>query len=171
MKSWQPNIYLCLAASLVGIINILVIKPAWAEAKLVNRDKSSQKNLDNFNQQIDSFKLGDRLQKGVKQDKKAPLLKRVWGNREIRQLSDLERPSTSAQMLVQTLTNPPNSEQRSGDQVVPITGVKANATDKGVEVILETSQGTQLQVTNRSAGNSFITDVSGGQLRLPSGSF
>ncbi|MEH2276679.1 MAG: AMIN domain-containing protein [Nostoc sp.] len=54
-------------------------------------------------------------------------------------------------------------------QVVPITSVKANPTDKGVEIILETPQGTQLQVTNRSTGNNFIADVSGGQLRLPSG--
>ncbi|NWF59552.1 MAG: TonB-dependent siderophore receptor [Fischerella sp.] len=68
-----------------------------------------------------------------------------------------------------TPTNPPNSEQTSGDQVVPITGVKASPTDKGVEVILETPLGTQLQVTNRSTGNNFIADVFGGQLRLPSG--
>ncbi|MDF5706904.1 MAG: TonB-dependent siderophore receptor [Nostoc sp. S4] len=53
--------------------------------------------------------------------------------------------------------------------IVPITGVKANPTDKGLEIILETTVGTQLQVTNRSAGNNFIVDVSGGQLRLPSG--
>ncbi|MEH2290732.1 TonB-dependent siderophore receptor [Nostoc sp.] len=54
-------------------------------------------------------------------------------------------------------------------EIVPITGVKANPTDKGVEIILETTVGTKLQVTNRSAGNNFIVDVSGGQLRLPSG--
>ncbi|BDA71264.1 hypothetical protein CAL7716_054300 [Calothrix sp. PCC 7716] len=53
--------------------------------------------------------------------------------------------------------------------IVPITGVKANPTDKGVEVILQTTQGQQLQVTNRSAGNNFVADISGGQLRLPSG--
>lgn len=53
--------------------------------------------------------------------------------------------------------------------VVPITSVKANPTDKGVEVILETPLATQLQLTNRSTGNNFIADVSGGQLRLPSG--
>jgi hypothetical protein len=35
-----------------------------------------------------------------------------------------------------------------------VTGVKANPTDKGVEVILETAQGEQLQVTNRSEGNN-----------------
>jgi iron complex outermembrane receptor protein len=52
---------------------------------------------------------------------------------------------------------------------VVITGVKANPTDKGVEVILETSQGDKLQVTNRSTGNNFIADVPNAQLRLGSG--
>ncbi|WP_442949548.1 AMIN domain-containing protein [Nostoc sp.] len=47
--------------------------------------------------------------------------------------------------------------------------MKANPTDKGVEIILQTPQGTQLQVTNRSAGSNFIADISGGQLRLASG--
>ncbi|MDZ7960275.1 MAG: TonB-dependent siderophore receptor [Aulosira sp. DedQUE10] len=80
-------------------------------------------------------------------------------------------PIANAQMLVQipTPANPSTPQQTSGDQVVLITGVKANPTNKGVEVILETNQGTKLQVTNRSTGNNFIADVSGGQLRLPSG--
>ncbi|MHC5762545.1 AMIN domain-containing protein [Nostoc sp.] len=87
--------------------------------------------------------------------------------RKIRQLSEIEISSTSARMLVQSSapSNPPNQ----GSSVVLIMSVKANPTDKGVEIILETPQGTQLQVTNRSMGNNFITDVSGGQLRLPSG--
>ncbi|MFQ4146035.1 TonB-dependent siderophore receptor [Chlorogloeopsis sp. ULAP02] len=85
----------------------------------------------------------------------------------IPQLSDIELPATRAQMLVQqsTPTNPPATPGK----VVVITGVKANPTAQGVEVILETTQGEQLQVTNRSAGNNFIVDVSGGQLQLPSG--
>ncbi|GJD15208.1 hypothetical protein RIVM261_001640 [Rivularia sp. IAM M-261] len=53
--------------------------------------------------------------------------------------------------------------------VVLITGVKANPTGKGVEVILETTQGEKLQVANRSTGSNFIVDIFGGQLRLPSG--
>ncbi|WP_242072097.1 AMIN domain-containing protein [Nostoc sp. FACHB-110] len=51
---------------------------------------------------------------------------------------------------------------------VVITGVKANPTDKGVEVILETTQGDKLQVTNRSEGNNLIADIPNAQLRLPS---
>ncbi|BDA71251.1 ferrichrome-iron receptor [Calothrix sp. PCC 7716] len=90
-------------------------------------------------------------------------------SKNILQLGEIELPATSAQMLVQTQNNTPNPEQRSGEQVVTITGVKANPTDKGVEVILETTQGDQLQVANRSTGNNFIADITGGQLRLSNG--
>ncbi|MEH2466209.1 TonB-dependent siderophore receptor [Nostoc sp.] len=95
----------------------------------------------------------------------ASVLRNFFSIKQIHQLSELERPSTSATMLVQSPTPSPGR----ATQVVPITSVKANPTGKGVEVILETSQGTQLQVTNRSTGNNFIADVSCGQLRLPSG--
>ncbi|MEH2447973.1 MAG: TonB-dependent siderophore receptor [Nostoc sp.] len=47
--------------------------------------------------------------------------------------------------------------------------MKANPTLKGVEVILQTSLGQELQVTNRSSGNNFIADIPNAQLRLPSG--
>ncbi|WP_375501073.1 TonB-dependent siderophore receptor [uncultured Nostoc sp.] len=92
-------------------------------------------------------------------------------SKNIPQVSEIKLPATSAQMLVQTPTpsNPPNSEQRSGDQIVPIIGVKANPTDKGVELILETTRGEQLQVKNLSTGNNFIADIPGAQLRLASG--
>jgi iron complex outermembrane recepter protein len=90
-------------------------------------------------------------------------------SKNILQLGEIELPATSAQMLLQTQNNTPNPEQRSGEQVIAITGVKANPTDKGVEVILETTQGDQLQVANRSTGNNFIADITGGQLRLPNG--
>ncbi|MEH2392105.1 MAG: TonB-dependent siderophore receptor [Nostoc sp.] len=82
--------------------------------------------------------------------------------RKIKQLSELESVSTSAQtLLVQSPT--PTSE------IVQVTQVKANPTEKGVEVILQTTKGQQLQVINRSVGNSFIADVPNTQLRLPSG--
>jgi iron complex outermembrane receptor protein len=87
----------------------------------------------------------------------------------IPQLSEIEFSATSATMLVQTPTNTPNPEQRSGDQVVAIRSVKANPTEKGVEMILETAEGDKLQVVNRSTGNNFIADITGGQLRLLNG--
>ncbi|GJD15178.1 ferrichrome-iron receptor [Rivularia sp. IAM M-261] len=78
---------------------------------------------------------------------------------EIPYLNQVEFSGKSAYQLVQT----------PAPDVVAITGVKANPTDKGVEVILETNQGDKLQVANRSTGNNFIADISGGQLRLPNG--
>jgi iron complex outermembrane recepter protein len=89
----------------------------------------------------------------------------------IPQLSEIQFPATSTQMLVQTPNSETsNPEQSSGEQVIAIRGVKANPTDKGLEVILETTQGDKLQVANRSTGNNFIADITGGQLRLPEGS-
>ena len=98
-------------------------------------------------------------------DDKSPLLK----DEKIQQLSDLKIPITSVEpLLVQTPTNPSDQGGKQGG-IVTITGVRANPTDKGVEVILETSLGDQLQVSDRSTGNNFIADITGGQLRLASG--
>ncbi|MBW4630844.1 MAG: TonB-dependent siderophore receptor [Iphinoe sp. HA4291-MV1] len=81
---------------------------------------------------------------------------------QIRRVSEIEHPAKSAQMLlVQSPT--PSSE------VVQVTSVKANPTNIGVEIILQTSKGQQLQLVNRSSGNSFIADIPNAQLRLPSG--
>jgi iron complex outermembrane recepter protein len=81
----------------------------------------------------------------------------------IKTLSEIEFPATSVKHL---LSQSPTPDTQS---MVIITGVKANPTQKGVEVILQTSVGEQLQVTNRSAGNNFIADIPNAQLRLPSG--
>ncbi|MDF5722575.1 MAG: TonB-dependent siderophore receptor [Rhizonema sp. PD37] len=86
---------------------------------------------------------------------------------EIRRLTDLERPSRSAQML---LVQSPAPQKPPTLEVIQITGVKANPTNRGVEVILQTDKGQQLQITNRSAGKSFIADIPHAQLRLKSGS-
>ncbi|MDF5709472.1 MAG: TonB-dependent siderophore receptor [Nostoc sp. S4] len=63
--------------------------------------------------------------------------------------------------------NPPVQSQQG--EVVQVTSVKANPTPSGVEVILQTSKGQQLQVVNRSSGNNFIADIPKAQLRLPNG--
>ena len=91
----------------------------------------------------------------------ASVLRNSRSIREIRQLSEIEHPKTSAQMLVQSPA--PLSE------IVQVTGVQAIPTDKGVEVILQTDKGVQLQITNRSTGNNFIADIPNSQLRLPNG--
>ena len=75
---------------------------------------------------------------------------------EIQDASGQNIPNRSASLLVQ-----------SSGEVIEVTTVKVNATDNGVEIILETTKGDQLQVLNRSSGNSYIADIRNAQLRLP----
>lgn len=122
---------------LSGCLSAIAISPGWAEVKSGNQKQEVQSQ--------DNFK---------------PLL-----TRKIRQLSEVERPSTSAIMLVQS----PVPEAAPVSEVVQVTTVKANPTEKGVEVILQTTLGEQLQITNRSADNNFIADIPNAQLRLANG--
>lgn len=140
MKCWlSGSVRQWFLLSLFGCLSIIAIKPVRAEIKSTLEKQEVQKQ-ENLN----------------------PLL-----TRKIRQLSEVEHPNTSAIMLVQSPTpsNPPTVQ----GNIVPITGVQAKPTDKGVEVILETTQGEKLQITNRSADNNFIADIPNAQLRLPSG--
>ncbi|MEG4421375.1 TonB-dependent siderophore receptor [Microcoleus sp. LAD1_D5] len=84
---------------------------------------------------------------------------------KIRQLSEVEHPSTSAIMLVQS----PAPQTAPSSEIVQVTGVQARPTEKGVEVILQTTVRERLQITDRSADNNFIADIPNAQLRLPSG--
>jgi iron complex outermembrane receptor protein len=86
---------------------------------------------------------------GLAEDKQKPISK-------ISQLSDIEKPAT-------------NIKQWLAQSLIQITGVKSQATDKGIEVILETNQSDQLQLTNKSEGNSYIIDIPNAQLRILSG--
>ncbi|MEH2084027.1 MAG: TonB-dependent siderophore receptor [Nostoc sp.] len=147
---------------------VLGVGPVWAQGKKVQNRENLATSAQRVADRGDAYG-GLRLRELVNhniatQDKVRP---RKQTSSRIRQLSEVERPSTSAQMLVQSPT--PSNPSNLGGEVVPITSVKANPTSKGVEVILETPRGDQLQVTNRSTGNNFIVDVAGGQLRLPSG--
>ncbi|MDZ7970652.1 MAG: TonB-dependent siderophore receptor [Nostoc sp. DedSLP03] len=141
MKRWClfGGVKMWFLLSLSGCLSTIAIEPVRAEIKstLEKQEVESQENL-------------------------RPLL-----TRKIRQLSEVERPSTSARLLVQSPT-PSNPPAVQGN-IVLITGVQAKPTDKGVEVILETTQGDKLQITNRSAENNFIADIPNAQLRLPNG--
>ena len=101
----------------------------------------------------------------VKSKSVASILRNSRSIREIRQLGEIEFSSTSAQMLVQS----PAPEAAPLSKVIQVTRVQANPIDKGVEIILQTAQGEQLQINNRSADNNFIADIPNAQLRLPSG--
>ncbi|WP_341530424.1 TonB-dependent siderophore receptor [Nostoc sp. UHCC 0302] len=75
--------------------------------------------------------------------------------REKRDISQLKQPSVLSQL--------------DSQQAVPVTGVQVNSTAQGVEIILQTPLGEQLQVKPKSEGNTYIAEISNAQLRLPSG--
>ncbi|MCG6136168.1 MAG: TonB-dependent siderophore receptor [Nostoc sp. LLA-1] len=62
-----------------------------------------------------------------------------------------------------------NIQQWLAQSLVQVTGVKLEATDNGIDVILETNQSDQLQLTNQSQENSYIVDIPNAQLNLPDG--
>ncbi len=90
---------------------------------------------------------------------------------EIPRVQELNRSARTVKEWLAQIEqqNPPDQGGKQESEIVQVTSVKANPTDKGVEVILQTSLGQQLQVVNRSSGNNFITDIPNAQLRLPSG--
>lgn len=63
--------------------------------------------------------------------------------------------------VIQKLVQSPVTE------VIEVTGVQVNTTEKGLDVILQTSKGEQLQVSGRNEGNAYIADIPNAQLRLP----
>ncbi|MEH2081325.1 MAG: AMIN domain-containing protein [Nostoc sp.] len=53
--------------------------------------------------------------------------------------------------------------------MVKITQVKVNTTNKGIDMILETTASDKLQIDIKSQGNNFIADIKNAQLFLLSG--
>jgi iron complex outermembrane recepter protein len=140
---------------LTGAFVVFVTYPAKSEEvrEDVQGKPSTQalrKPISNFQSQIPTSAISVRSSEPIK---------------DIPRLGDIKHFFKRADVLVQS----PTPSSPTAPSIVQITGVKANSTEKGVEVILQTSLGQQLQVTNRSTGNNFIADIPNAQLRLPSG--
>ncbi|WP_293324006.1 TonB-dependent receptor [Microcoleus sp. PH2017_30_WIL_O_A] len=88
---------------------------------------------------------------------------------QVRRLSEIDRPKTSAEFLTQ---EPAPAIPVPQPEAVQVTGVKLNRTATGVEILLETPTGRQLpfsQAGDRSDRNTLIIDISGARLALPQG--
>ncbi|MEH2118994.1 TonB-dependent siderophore receptor [Nostoc sp.] len=88
---------------------------------------------------------------------------------EIPSVQELDRSARTVKEWFAQIEQQNPAAQSQEAEVVQVTSVKANPTSSGVEVILQTLKGQQLQVVNRSSGNNFIADIPNAQLRLPSG--
>ncbi|MDF5720632.1 MAG: TonB-dependent siderophore receptor [Rhizonema sp. PD37] len=137
---------------LTSVFVALLTTPAKSQEKLsIAVDKSTTSTDNRSSTQLAT--LGTKI----------PHVKSIT---EIKRLSEIKRPSQSAQTL---LVQSPTPQNTPTTEIVQVTGVKANPTNKGLDLILQTSSGQQLQLLNRSAGKSFIVDIPSAQLRLPSG--
>ncbi|MEH2275547.1 MAG: TonB-dependent siderophore receptor [Nostoc sp.] len=88
---------------------------------------------------------------------------------EIQSVQEVDRSARTVKEWFAQIEQQNPAAQSQKVEVVQVTSVKANPTSLGVEVILQTLKGQQLQVVNRSSGNNFIADIPNAQLRLPSG--
>ncbi|MEH2424807.1 MAG: TonB-dependent siderophore receptor [Nostoc sp.] len=92
---------------------------------------------------------------------------------EIQTLNQLELPKTNASYLwrVPREQNKLLELSQATTDVVLVTDVKVNSTDKGIELILVTANSLKLQVLPKTEGNSYIADIPNAKLQLRSGDF
>ncbi|MEH2279435.1 MAG: TonB-dependent siderophore receptor [Nostoc sp.] len=90
---------------------------------------------------------------------------------KIRSLSELQFAKSSAAYLLRTPRNQNSVSQisQATTNVVSVTDVKVNTTDKGIEIILVTTNSQQLSVSPKIEGNSYIVNIPNAQLQLASG--
>ncbi|MEH2010379.1 TonB-dependent siderophore receptor [Nostoc sp.] len=90
---------------------------------------------------------------------------------EIQTLNQLQLPKTNASYLwrVPREQNKLLELSQAITDVVLVTDVKVNSTDKGIELILVTANSLKLQVLPKIEGNSYIADIPNAKLQLRSG--
>ena len=90
---------------------------------------------------------------------------------EVRQLNSIERPlsGTSYVLKANRVKNFIAQLSQPRTDVVSVTDVKVNNTDKGIELILVTPNSEKLSVSGKTEGNSYIVNIPNAQLQLASG--
>ncbi|MBP5974014.1 TonB-dependent siderophore receptor [Brasilonema sp. CT11] len=196
MKRWQLKcgVNLWLALGLSGCLSAVAIQRASAQVKLESKENSTLDAVapsivgdkvnpsaafklseaeasaalstspltvkQGINQTTQSAVLSTRIDPGANSVNSKPTL-----TKKIPRVSEIEPPLSSARMLVQS----PTPQTIPASKIVQVSFVKANPTNKGLELVLQTSRAATLQLQNRTQVNSntFIVDIPNAQLRLP----
>ncbi|MCU0532936.1 MAG: TonB-dependent receptor [Hydrococcus sp. Prado102] len=88
--------------------------------------------------------------------------------KDIPQLNEIKVRASKEQILGRIPTSDISPFQKEKQEnIVPITGVEVNSTDSGVEVVLQTPLGEQLQISDRAEKNNFIAEIPNAQLKKP----
>ncbi|MEH1838253.1 MAG: TonB-dependent siderophore receptor [Nostoc sp.] len=90
---------------------------------------------------------------------------------EVRQLNSIERPisGTSYLLRINRVKNLIAQLSQPTTNVISVTDVKVNTTDKGIELILVTANSEKLQVLPKTQGKSYIVDIPNAKLQLAGG--
>ncbi|MEH1860336.1 MAG: TonB-dependent siderophore receptor [Nostoc sp.] len=90
---------------------------------------------------------------------------------EVRQLNSIERPlsGTSYVLKANRVKNFIVQISQATTDVVSVTDVKVNNTDKGIDLILVTPNSDKLSVSGKTEGNSYIANIPNAQLQLANG--
>ncbi len=150
MKRWHLSGSVhWLAICLLGCSSAFAIGPGYAQ---------NQENLvTNPAQRVAPPADGEPLKKGINQNKatqdKAGSGKQTSGR--IPRVSEIERPLRSARMLVQSPTpqTAPTPQTTPAERIVQISFVKANPTNRGLELVLQTSLAASLQLPKKYGQN------------------
>lgn len=106
------------------------------------------------------------------QSSQFPILNHQDPITQVPRLSDMELPLTSVEGLFQesSLKAAGSSEIAQAEaKVVEVRGVRLNSTPTGLEVILETADGTVPQASISTESNTLIADIPNAVLALPDG--
>jgi iron complex outermembrane receptor protein len=150
-----------------GAASVLIAQPAWVqvvqstEVQLKPTDISSQKPISKI----------PRLS-----EIERPLTEAKWLMQEPRSaipsgIADARKLNASASRFAKATTLQANSQAvaQASEKVVQVTNVQLKPTNSGLEVILETTDGTLPQVTTSSDDRTLLIDISNARLKLPEG--
>jgi len=88
---------------------------------------------------------------------------------KIFRINEIQQPLTIASGLYQpelVITNFAENT-RIAQQIIQVTNIRVNTTEEGVEIVLETLNGEQLQLRSSVDGNALIADIPNAILALP----
>lgn len=150
-----------------GAASVLIAQPAWV--KVVQATEVQLKPTD-ISSQTPISKI-PRLS-----EIERPLTEAKWLMQEPRAaipsgIGDARKLDASTSRFAKATTLQANSQAvaQASEKVVQVTNVQLQPTNSGLEVILETTDGTLPQVTTSSDDRTLLIDISNARLKLPDG--
>jgi iron complex outermembrane receptor protein len=139
-----------------GAVSLLIAQPAATQVVQETEQPLKQTSNNSFDAIADSLRL---TQDSSDKTDLTPL-----------SYKGMQFRLTSARGQVQQPTGAtPSQVAQVSEAVVQVTGVQLNPTDSGLEVILETADGTSPKIATSSYDKTLLIDISNARLNIPAG--